>query len=105
VNSAFAGQYVIVDIFLFCDIPATSTAPATTRLVMRRRVFAANAVAQQTVTNWSISAVDVLPPGGPYTYRVAAQLVANNGSAAVVSGSSTTVPWLRGTLTAAVINK
>ena len=105
VNSALVGQYVIVDIFLFVDIPATATTGLTTKQVARRRVFAANAVAQQAVSNWSFSVVDVEPPGGPYTYRVAAQLVGNNGSNAVVSGSSTTVPWLRGTLTAVVINK
>jgi hypothetical protein len=105
VNSAVIGMYVIVDIFLFCDVPATSTDPATTRLLARRRMFAANAVAQQTVTNWSFGAVDVPAVGGPYTYRVGAQLVGNNGANAVVSGSATTVPWLRGSLSAVVINK
>ena len=105
VNSAVAGMYVTVDIFLFCDVPASSTTDAMTKLVARRRIFAANAVAQQTVTNWSFSAVDLQPPGGPYTYRVAAQLVANNGANAVVSGSPTIEPWLRGSLSAVVINK
>jgi hypothetical protein len=105
VNSAVVGQYVIVDILVFVDSPATATTAETTRLIARRRVFAANSVAQQTVSNWSMSVIDVERAGGPYTYRVAAQLVGNNGSNAVVSGSSTTVPWLRGTLTAVVINK
>jgi hypothetical protein len=105
VNSAFAGQYVIVDIFLFVDCPATPTTPETTKLIARRRVFAANSVAQQTVSNWSMSVIDVERAGGPYTYHVMAQLVGNNGSNAVVSGSSTAAPWLRGTLTAVVINK
>jgi hypothetical protein len=105
VNSAVVGQYVIVDLFLFVDCPATTTTPETSKLIARRRVFAANGVAQQAVTNWSMSVIDVEKAGGPYVYRVAAQLVANNGSNAVVSGSSTTVPWLRGTLTAVVINK
>jgi hypothetical protein len=105
VNSAVAGQFVVVDIFLFVDSRATSTTAATSKVVARRRVFAANAVAQQTVVNWSFSIVCVEPPGGPYTYRVAAQLVQNSGAAAVVSGSSTLVPWLRGTLTAVLINK
>jgi hypothetical protein len=105
INSAVIGQYVIVDILLFVDCPATATTPETTRLIGRRRVFAANPVQQQTVTNWSISVIDVEKAGGPYVYRVAAQLVANNGSNAIVSGSPTVAPWLRGTLTAVVINK
>jgi hypothetical protein len=105
VNSAVVGQYVIVDLFLFVDCPATATTPETSKLIGRRRVFAANGVAQQAVSNWSLSVIDVEKAGGPYVYRVSAQLVANNGSNAVVSGSSTTVPWLRGTLTAVVINK
>ena len=105
VNSAVVGQYVIVDILLFVDCPATATTAETTKLIGRRRVFAANPVQQQTVTNWSISVIDVEGAGGPYVYRVAAQLVGNNGSNAIVSGSPTLVPWLRGTLTAVVINK
>jgi hypothetical protein len=105
VNSAVIGQYVIVDLFLFVDCPATNTTAESSKLIGRRRVFAANSVAQQAVSNWSMSVVDVERAGGPYVYRVAAQLIANNGSNAVVSGSSTTVPWLRGTLTAVVINK
>jgi hypothetical protein len=105
VNSAAVGQFVIVDIVVFVDIPATATKPAAVKEVARRRVFAANSVAQQAVTNWAISTISVEPPGGPYKYRVAAQLIANNGSAAVVAGSSTIVPWLRGTLTATAINK
>ncbi len=56
------------------------------------------------MTNWSLSVVDSEKPGS-YVYRVAAQLVGNNGSNAIVSGSPTLVPWLRGTLTAVVINK
>jgi hypothetical protein len=104
-SSAVVGQFAIVDIFLFVDTPATPTAPGITRQIGRRRVFAANAVAQQTVANWSFSVVDVEPPGEPYTYRVAAQLVTGNGAPALVSGSATTLPWLRGTLTAVVINK
>jgi len=104
-NSAVVGQFAIVDIFLFVDTPGTPTAPGITRQIGRRRVFAANAVAQQTVANWSFSVVDVEPPGQPYTYRVAAQLVTGNGAPALVSGSATTLPWLRGTLTAVVINK
>jgi hypothetical protein len=105
VSSAFANQYVIVDIILVVDVPATSTTAAATKEVARRRVFAANAVAQPTITNWSFSTVCVEPPGGPYRYRVMAQLFGNNGSFAVVSGSSTSNPWLRGTLTAVVVNK
>jgi hypothetical protein len=105
VNSAVVGQYVIVDIVVLVDIPATATKPAVVKEVARRRVFAANSVAQQAVTNWAISTICVEPPGGPYKYHVAAQLLAASGSAAVVAGSSTVVPWLRGTLTATVINK
>jgi hypothetical protein len=105
VNSTVIGQYVIVDIFLFIDCPANPTACDPTRPIARRRVVAANAVAQQAVTNWSFSVVDNRPAGGPYIYKVAAQLVANNGANAIVSGTPTTVPWLRGTLTAIVINK
>ena len=104
VNSAVIGMYVIVDIFLFCGCATTATAPATTKLLAR------DGCSRQTpspanVTNWSFTAVDVPLVGGPYTYRVAAQLVANNGANAVVSGSTTTVPWLRGSLSAVVINK
>ena len=105
VNSALVSAFVIVDIFLSVDTPATATGPATTKIIGRRRVFAANAVAQQSVANWSFAVVDDEPPGSPYTYRVAAQLVTSSGVPAIVSGSSTTLPWLRGTLTAVVINK
>jgi len=105
VNSAVAGQYVIVDVFLFIDCPSTPGSCDPTKPIGRRRVYAANAVAQQAVTNWSFSVVDVRTAGGPYVYKVAAQLVANNGSNAIVSGTPTTVPWLRGTLTAVVLNK
>jgi hypothetical protein len=105
VNSVVTGQYVIVDIFLFVDCPANPTACDSTTPIARRRVVAANAVAQQAVTNWSFSVIDTREAGGPYIYKVAAQLVGNNGSNAIVSGSPTIVPWLRGTLTAIVINK
>jgi hypothetical protein len=113
VNSGVPGQFVVVDIFLFVDIPATATTPATTKLVARRRVLAANAVDRvQSVANWSFSIVCVEPPGGPYTYRVMAQLFQNvapnlpgPGPSVVVSGTSTFLPYLRGTLTAVVINK
>jgi hypothetical protein len=106
-NSAVERQFAIVDIFLFVDTPATATTPSITKQIGRRRVFVANAVAQQAVVNWAFSVIDVEPPGQPYTYRVAAQLVTSNGGPTplVVSGSSTTTPWLRGTLTAVVINK
>ena len=103
-NSAIVGSYAFVDITLLVDVPATATRAASTKVVARRRVFAENAVTQQAVTNWSISTVCVEPPGGPYTYHVAAQLVANNAPV-IVSGSSTVLNWLRGTLTATVINK
>jgi hypothetical protein len=105
VNSAVAGQYVIVDILLFVDSPATATTAESTKLIGRRRVVAAKPVPQQTVVNWSISVIDVEGAGGPYVYRVAAQLVGNNGSNAIVSGSPTIAPWLRGTMTAVVINQ
>jgi len=117
VNSLVQGQYVIVDIFLLVDCPATDTSPETTKTLARRRVYAANMVLNppvppavppavpQAITNWTLSVVDTPAPGGPYKYRVAAQLVANSGVNAIVGGSATTVPWLRGTLTAAVINK
>jgi len=105
VNSAVVGQYVIVDILLFVDSPATATTAESTKLIGRRRVFAANPVQQQTVVNWSLSVIDVERAGGPYVYRVAAQLIGNNGSNAIVSGSPTVAPHNRGTLTAVVINK
>jgi hypothetical protein len=107
VNSALVGLYVIVDVFLFADTPATDIAPATTRTIGRRRVFTANAVAQQSVANWSFAVVDDEAPGLSYTYRVAAQLVQTNGppNVAIVAGSNATLPWLRGTLSAVVINK
>lgn len=106
-----ASQYAIVDVILSVDIPATPTTAAVTKELARRRVFAGNVAAlqtnvgvPQTVTNWSFSVIDV-QPAGPYTYKVSAQLVANSGPNAVVSGSSTTLPWLRGTLTAVAVNK
>jgi hypothetical protein len=68
-------------------------------------LFAANLLGQQGFANWGFSVVDVEPPGVTYTYRVAAQLVGNNGLAAIVSGSATSAPWLRGTLTAVLLNK
>jgi hypothetical protein len=106
-NSAVIGQFAIVDIFLFVDTPATATTPSITKQIGRRRVFmaVANAVFQQPIVNWAFSVIDVEPPGQPYTYRVAAQLVTSGGAQVFVSGSSTTGPWLRGTLTAVVINK
>jgi hypothetical protein len=103
------GQYVIVDILLFVDCPPTVITPeGATKLLARRRVFAANSVAQQAVTNWSMSVVDVERAGGPYVYRVVAQIIGNNGSSAVISGSTAapaTNAHLRGTLTAVIINK
>ena len=98
---------MIVDVFLFVDTPATPTSAATSRQIGRRRLFAANAVAQQTVVNWSFSVLEfepVLPAPLSYTYRVAAQLVGYNSTAgAVVSGNA--MSPLRGTLTAVVINR
>jgi hypothetical protein len=47
--------------------------------------------------------IDVRPNAGDYIYRVAAQLVGANGSGAVVSGDASN--YLRGTLTAVLINK
>jgi hypothetical protein len=120
VNSIAQGQYVIVDISLYVDGPATPTSPETTRLLARRKIYAANMVLNpppvtnpptpplavpQAVTNWTISVIDNPTAGGPYKYRVVAQLVGNNGSNAVVSGSSAVTPHLRGTLTAVIINK
>ena len=105
VNSAVANQYVFVDIFLLVDIPATPTSPATSTQIGRRRLFAGNLLGQQGFANWAFSVIDVQPSGVSYTYRVAAQLVGNNGSAAIVSGSAMNAPWLRGTLTAVLINK
>jgi hypothetical protein len=105
VNGAFPDRYVYVDIILFVDIPATATAPATSKQIGRRRLFAANLLGQQGFANWAFSVVDVEPPGVAYTYRVAAQLVGNNGSAAIVSGGPVNAPWLRGTLTAVVLNR
>ena len=105
VNSAVANQYVFVDIFLLVDIPATATSPATTKQIGRRRLFAGNLLGQQGFANWAFSVMDVEPAGVTYTYRVTAQLVGNNGSAAIISGSATNAPWLRGTLTAVLINR
>jgi len=109
VSGALENRYVYVDIFLFVDIPANGTTPATTKTIGRRRLFAnnvvINSVPQQGFANWSFAVVDVEPPGVTYTYRVAAQLVGNNGSAAIISGGPASAPWLRGTLTAVVLNK
>ena len=113
-NSALVGGFAIVEITLLVDTPATATRAAVKdKVVARRRVFAANAVAQQAVANWSISTVCVEPPGGPYTYHVVSQLVANNVNQVFVSGPPQAPPpslptplnWLRGELTATVINK
>jgi hypothetical protein len=111
-NSALRDQYVIVDIFLLCDNLETPTAPS--KQIAQRRVYVANVVdKQQSIGNWSFSIVDVRPPVGSYSYRVAAQIVATNtpvnAIAALVSAGPasavSTVPHLRGTLTAVVINK
>jgi hypothetical protein len=51
--------------------------------------------------------VDVQAPGGPYTYRVVAKVASGMFTAAgvTVSGSATSAPHLRGTLTAVGINR
>ena len=106
VNSVLANQYVYVDILLSVDIPATPTSAATTKLLARRRLFAGNLLGQQGSANWAFMVMDVEPAGvAAYTYRVTAQLVGNNGSAAIISGTATNAPWLRGTLTAVLINR
>ena len=69
-NSAIAGSFAIVEISLIVDTPATPTKAASTKVVARRRVFAANPVTQQAVSNWSISTVCVEPAGGPHTHHV-----------------------------------
>ena len=112
-GSALVGGFGIVDIVLLVDTPATATKPAATKQVARRRIFAANPAQQQAITNWSISTVCIEPPGGPYTYHVTAQLVSNNVPVFVSGPPSLTIPplpltplsWLRGTLTAILINK
>ena len=104
-NSAFAGGFGIVDIVLLVETPATATTPGATKQVARRRVFAANgSQQQQAIASWSISTVCVEPPGGPYVYHVAAQVVSNNVPI-LISGSSSVLSYLRGTLTAVLINK
>jgi len=106
-DSLLAGGFGIVDIVLLVDSPATATKPAATKQVARRRVFAGNAatpILAQAIANWSISTVCVEPPGGPYTYHVAAQLISNSVPV-LISGSSSVLSHLRGTLSAILINK
>jgi hypothetical protein len=104
VNGANPDRYVYVDILLFVDFPTT---PVTSTQIGRRRLFASNTLGQQGVANWAFSVIDVQPAGATYTYRVASQLVGNNGSGAIVSGGAGAMnaPQMRGTLTAVVINK
>jgi hypothetical protein len=108
ITSAAANLFAFVDIFLYVDIPATPTSPAIVGTqVGYRRVFVANALGQSAVANWAFSVVDVQAPGGPYTYRVVAKIASGSFTASgiTVSGSSTSTPHLRGTLTAVGINK
>jgi hypothetical protein len=112
-GSALVGGFGIVDIVLVVETPATATKAASSKQVARRRIFAANTAQQQALTNWSISTVCVEPPGGPYTYHVTAQLVSNNVPVFVSGPPSVAIPpapltplsWLRGTLTAVLVNK
>ena len=97
VNSANAGQAVVVDIFLFVD------GDMSPKQVIQRRVYAVNNVIVPNITNWSFSvALTGLAPGISHTFRVSAALVATNGSIAVVGGLSGVT---RGSLTAVVVNK
>jgi hypothetical protein len=108
ISSVTPNQYAFVDIFLFVDIPATPTSPAIVGTqIGNRRVFVANVLGQSGIANWGFSVVDVQPPGGPYTYRVVAKLPASalSGGGVIVSGSSTSTPHLRATLTAVGINR
>lgn len=108
ITSATANQFAFVDIFLYVDVPATPTSPAIVGTqIGYRRVFAANALGQSGIANWSFSVVDVQAPGGPYTYRVVAKVASGMFTAAgvTVSGSATIAPHLRGTLTAVGINR
>jgi len=111
-NSILVGGFAFVDVFVLVDIPATATKPAViNKPVARRRIFAANATQQQAIANWAISTVCVEPPGGPYTYHVAAQLVSNSvpvfvsGPPLLSSTPPTPLSWNRGTLSAVLINK
>jgi hypothetical protein len=111
-DSQIPEQFVIVDVLLLVDIPATLTSPAIVgKPLGRRRVLAANTSLidkhgdiQAGVANWAFSVFDPEPPGGPYTYHVSAQIVSSSGPRAVVSGGSS-LPHLRGTVTAVLINK
>jgi hypothetical protein len=115
VNSQVPGAYVIVDIFLIVDMPATPTGPASSKQIGRQRVTAANPMVtdkrgdmQPGASSWSFSAVDNILAPGTCTYRVAAQIVASSGPFAIVSGGlapASTVPHLRGTLTTVFINR
>jgi len=103
VNSTTAGQAVVVDIFLFVD------GDTTPKQIVQRRIYAVNTLVVnnttvQSVANWAFTvAVSGLAPGATHTFRVAAQLVAGNGSAAIVAGSASSI--LRGTLTVVAVNK
>jgi hypothetical protein len=98
VNSNVAGQAVVVDIFLFVD------GDTTPKQIVQRRIYAVNNAIVPNVANWSFSvAVSGLAPGAVHTFRVAAQLVSTNGSAAVVAAGGSSV--LRGTLTVVAVNR
>jgi hypothetical protein len=115
VSSQVPGAFVIVDVFLIVDVPATATSPAISKQIGRQRVMAVNPTVpdkhnemQPGVASWSFSAVDTIPAPGAFTYKVAAQIVGSSGPMAVVGGGpalTSTVPHLRGTLTAVFINK
>jgi hypothetical protein len=115
VSSQVAGAFVIVDIFLIVDTPATPTSPASSKQIGRQRVTAVNPMVadkhgdmQAGVASWSFSAVDNIQAPGTCTYKVAAQIVASSGPLAIVSGGlppTSTVPHLRGTLSAVFVNK
>ena len=68
VNSAVAGQYVIVDIFLFVDCPST---PASSAPPSRSRAGACSRRTpsrSRAIANWSFSVVDVRTAGRPCMY-------------------------------------
>jgi hypothetical protein len=98
VSSTTGGQAVVVDIFLFVD------GDTTPKQIVQKRIYAVNSAIVPNVANWSFTvAVSGLAPGTAHTFRVAAQLAASTGAAALVAGGASSV--LRGTLTVVAVNK
>jgi hypothetical protein len=73
-NSSVVGNFAIVDF----SLQRVNSAGTATSLGTTRRVMVQNAVAQQSLANFTLNYIDRPPLGDVYTYRLASVLVANN---------------------------